>query len=140
MNSSRTRISSLRLIKWCSQWRKKDEWTRVPVGLRGIYVLHKHEKPDRFNVVYVGMAASGTGIKRRLRAHSRAKRKAKKWTHFSFFVAWENIRDDEIRELEALLQEIYRKDLSANALAKQKGSEKVKEIRKQKASDWSSMR
>jgi hypothetical protein len=82
------------------------------------------------------MAASGTGIKRRLRNHARSRRKGGKWTHFSFFVVWENIRNDEIRELEILLQEIYRKARFANSLAKQKASKKIKAIRLQRSKEW----
>jgi len=86
MGFSSTKISPFKLIKWCTQWQKKEDWMRVPVGLQGIYVLHRHEEPNTFDVAYVGMAASGTGIKRRLRAHARSKRKRSKWTHYSFFV------------------------------------------------------
>ncbi len=87
--------------------------------------------------MYVGMAASSTGIKRRLRSHSRSKRKGGKWSHFSFFVVWENIRNDEISELEALFREIYRKDAYANSLAIQKGSKRIREVRWQSPNTWS---
>jgi len=108
-----------------------ENWSKVPHKLRGIYVLHMHDrKSDCFNVVYVGMAASGTGIMRRLRSHSRSKRKRDKWSHFSFFVAWENIRNDEISELESLFREIYRKDDQANSLNKQKRSKRIRSVRR----------
>ena len=40
---------------------------------------------------------------------------------FSIFEIWDNIREDEIKELEGLFREIYKKDSSANKLNKQKG-------------------
>ena len=125
-------MSPLRLIKWCAQWRPKDEWARVPVELRGIYVLHhRKDRSQAYNVVYVGMATSGKGIRRRLGSHAHSRRKSNKWTHFSFFVVWENIRNDEISELEALFREIYRKDKVANSLNKQKRSKRIRQVRRQ---------
>jgi hypothetical protein len=129
--------SPLRLRKWYTRWQKKEDWSKVPRNLRGIYVLNMHEpKSDCYNVVYVGMASSGMGIKRRLRSHARSKRKRNKWSHFSFFVVWENIRNDEISELEALFREIYRKDAQANSLNKQKGSKRMREVRRQRPAKW----
>ncbi len=137
MKSSSSQVSALRLIKWCTQWQDKKNWEKVPINLRGVYVLHKGDpKHDIYNVAYIGMAASGTGIKRRLKIHCRSKRKGDKWTHFSFYVVWENIRDEEIRELECLLQEIYRKDSHANLLARQKGCQKIKDIREENPKKW----
>jgi hypothetical protein len=139
MKKPSSEVSTLRLIKWCTQWQDKKNWEKVPVNLRGIYVLHNGDpKEDIYNVVYIGMAASGMGIKRRLRNHYRSKRKGDKWTHFSFYVVWENIRDDEIRELECLLQEIYRKDTHANSLAQQKGCQRIKDIREKDPKKWPS--
>jgi len=66
------------------------------------------------------MASSGLGIFRR-----------NKWTHFSFFVVWENIQEDEIRELESLFREIYRRDEPASSLNKQKGSKTIRRIHKE---------
>jgi len=130
-------VSPLRLIKWYSRWQKKEEWAKVPRNLRGIYVLNIYDpKSDCYNVKYVGMATSGMGIRGRLGSHARSKRKRNKWTHFSFFVVWENIRNDEISELEGLFREIYRKDAQANSLNKQKGSRRIKQIRVQKPSKW----
>jgi len=128
-------VSPLRLVKWCAQWQPMDNWSQVPRKLRGIYVLHK-QKRTHFNVVYVGMAASGAGIMRRLRSHARSKRKKSKWTHFSMFVVWENIRNDEISELESLFREIYRKDALANSLNKQKRSKRLRQVRRQSFGNW----
>jgi hypothetical protein len=130
-------VSPLRLIKWCAQWKPMDNWSAVPPKLRGIYVLHKRER-KYFNVVYVGMAASGIGIMRRLRSHARpTSRKKSKWTHFSMFVVWENVRNDEISDLESLFREIYRKDALANSLNKQKRSKRLRRVRRQFPANWS---
>jgi len=128
-------VSPLRLVKWCVQWQPMSDWSKVPQKLRGIYVLHKQDG-KYFNVVYVGMAASGVGIMRRLRSHARSKRKKSKWSHFSMFVAWDNIRNDEISELESLFREIYRKDGLANSLNKQKRSKRLQEIRIRRPDRW----
>jgi len=72
---------------------------------------------------------------RRLRNHSKNKRKNSKWTH-AIFVVWENIREEEIRELKALVREIFRKDETANSLAKQKGSVKLRSVRFKKSNEW----
>jgi hypothetical protein len=131
------KTSPLRLIKHCAQWQPKIEWKKLQRGLRGIYVLHKHNpKTDCYDVVYVGMAAAQKGIKRRLYKHNRNKIKKDKWTHFSLFVVWENIRDDEIGELEALFREIYRKDVQANALNKQRGSKRIRSVRISRLERW----
>jgi hypothetical protein len=130
-------VSPLRLIKWCGEWREKEEYEKVPLNLRGIYVLYKRVgQTNCYNVMYVGMATSGIGIRRRLRSHAKSKRKGDKWSHFSFFVVWENIRNDEISELESLFREIYRKDDRANSLNKQKGSKRIRLIRRKRVSAW----
>src|SRR5713226_10583428 len=135
MSKKSQRIAPLRLVKWCAQWQAKKDLGKIPMGARGVYALHD-KKSDHYNVVYVGMSASGQGIKRRVRSHSKSIRKGPGWTHFSIFVVWENIREEEIRELEALLREIYRKDSTANRLAKQKGSVKLRKTRHQDPDDW----
>ncbi len=119
--------SQLRLIKrWCayiSKAKKKD----VGASLRGIYVLYKHvRKTDAYNVVYVGMSASS--IRGRLSSH--IKNKQGLWTHFSVFEVWDNIRKEEIKELEGLFREIYKKDSTANKLNKQGSFKKLKYVEK----------
>src|ERR1700676_4133326 len=135
MTQSTQVVSPLRLVKWCTQWQAKKDLAKVPIGVRGVYSLHD-KKSQHYDVVYVGMSASGQGIKRRIRSHSNSRRKGSEWTHFSMFVVWENIREEEIRELEALLREIYWKDSTANRLAKQKGSKRMREVRKQSPAKW----
>lgn len=69
----------------------------------------------RFDVVYVGIAREGDGgVRRRLRAHRR--KRAAEWTHFSVFEVHDNIRNDEVEELEGLFRHIYRFDGRANRL------------------------
>jgi hypothetical protein len=137
MKSLSHAVSPLRLIKWCSQWNEKKEWEKVPLRLRGIYVLHEYDPNSHcYNVVYVGMAASGTGIKRRVRSHARSKSKGRKWSHFSFFVVWDNVRNDEIGEVEDLFREIYRKDAQANSLNKQRRSKRIRKVREQAPRKW----
>ena len=61
-----------------------------------MYKSRQYSGRRRFDVVYVGMASRG-GIRARLKNHRR--KKAGLWTHFSVFEVWENIRDEEVREL-----------------------------------------
>jgi hypothetical protein len=46
---------------------------------------------------------------------------------------WENIFEDEVAELEGLFRHIYRKDLKANALAKQRSFKKLDNVREKLA-------
>jgi hypothetical protein len=47
-----------------------------------------------------------------------------KWSHFSFFAVWENIRKDEIGELESLFCGIYQKDGAPSRLTNKEGIRK----------------
>jgi len=119
--------SHLRLIKRWNAYIHKSKIAEIPKGLRGIYVLYKHvKKSDSYNVVYVGMSISS--IKNRLTIHSRHKYGL--WTHFSVFEVWDNIRNEEIKELEGLFREIYKKDSTANKLNKQGSFKKLKSVEK----------
>lgn len=121
--------SELRLIKRWEKHLPKSAVGDLPDGLRGIYVLYKYSRrTGGYNVVYVGMSAAGNSghIKRRLKAHLR--NKAGLWTHFSAFEVWDNIRDDEVRELEGLFREIYKDDTTANKLNVQGGFKKLRYI------------
>lgn len=71
---------------------------------------------------------SKASIKKRLSTHSRSKKKKDLWTHFSIFDFNKNIYDDEIKELEGLFIEIYRRDKRANAI----NSHRFKAIKKLK--------
>jgi hypothetical protein len=122
--------SELRLIKHCVEFCEKEEIGRIPPNTRGIYVLFKKlPRLNKFDVVYIGMAGGEkAGIRGRLRSHRR--RKGDLWTHFSVFEVWDNIREEEVRELEGILRHIYRKDSHANKLGIQKSFKKLSKIRR----------
>jgi hypothetical protein len=120
--------SELRLVKRSAQWLKKVERSLVPKGIRGIYALHKFRpRVKKYDVVYIGMTRTGIGLRARLDRHARSTRK--EWTHFSMFVVWENIRNEEIEELEGLFREIYRKDKRANKFNRQGKFAKLQNVR-----------
>jgi len=128
--------SPLRLIKRCSEYIPVSKINRMPLGLRGIYVLYKHRpRKDNFDVVYVGMTLKGKGgIRGRLKGHRR--KKLGLWTHCSIYEVWENVRDDEIAELEGLFRHIYRYDSGANSLNKQRGFRKLKRVHDSNFQNW----
>lgn len=131
--------SELRLIKRCAEFIPKDRIKSLPRRRRGIYVLYQHRRKDgkdKYDVVYVGMAGTGRrgGIRGRLWAHF--KKKGDLWTHFSAFEVWDNIRDDEIAELEGLFRHIYRRDTRANTLNIQRGFKKVRRTRNNDLGEW----
>lgn len=131
--------SVLRLIKRSAEYRPLDSLKKLPKGLRGLYVLYRQrleEGKQKFDVVYVGMAAAGRrgGIRGRLTAHS--KKKAELWTHFSAFEVWDNISDAEVAELEGLFRHIYRRDSRANSLNVQKGFKKMGLVKNNALSQW----
>ena len=124
-------ISHLRLIKNSVEYCTRKEISAVPRKTRGIYVLYKYGHHfDSYNVVYVGMAGGeNAGVKGRLQSHLR--NKGDSWTHFSVYQVWDNIREDEVRELEGIFRHIYRKDSRAGKLNKQKSFMKLKHVHKQ---------
>jgi hypothetical protein len=129
--------SELRLIKRCAELLPMERIHDFPRRLRGIYVLYmSRPKAKKFDVVYVGMASTGIrgGIKGRISSHS--KKKGSLWTHFSVFEVWDNIRDEEVKELEGIFRHIYRKDSQANKLNVQRGFRKIKRIRKNDPRLW----
>jgi hypothetical protein len=133
--------SELRLVRRIAEFITKDEVRLLPRSLRGIYVLYKRRLDhgrEKYDVLYVGMAAAGRrgGMRGRLMSHARSKRKGKLWTHFSAFEVWDNIRDDEVAELEGLFRHIYRKDSNANALNIQRGFKKTRSVREDDLSKW----
>jgi len=112
----------------------------VPRGLRGIYVLYAEDKKhEKYNVMYIGMArarVSRGGIRNRLFRHSRSSRKGHLWSHFSIFAVWDNIRDEEIAELEGLFRHLYRYDAKANILNVQRRYKPMRKIRDDKLQHW----
>ncbi len=128
--------SALRLIKRCIEYVPVEDVLQFPRGVRGIYVLYKYRpKIDKYDVVYVGMTKAGEGgVRRRLRGHR--KQKVGFWSHCSVFEVWENIRDEEIVELEGLFRHIYRHDSKANALNVQRGFKKIRQVNEPNLDDW----
>ena len=84
--------SDLRFVKRLAEFCPKAAIKQVPSNTRGIYALLA-EKPDgKYDVIYVGMAATGKASARvRPRRHANSKRKGKLWRHFSLFEVWDNI-------------------------------------------------
>ena len=138
-------FSELRLIKNSMERVSKDDIKDVPLRTRGIYVLFKHRRKkdengifkDIYDVVYVGMARGlKSGIAGRLLIHQRHPDKGEQWSHFSAFEVWDNIREDEIAELEGLFRHIYRFDSRANKLNIQKSYSPLIRIRRQSKKNW----
>ena len=75
-----------------------------------------------------------TGIRGRLISHMKSKHS--EWTHFSAFEVWDNVRDEEIVELEGLFRHLYRKDSKANGLNKQRKFHKLAKVRKDDFEQW----
>ena len=116
----------------------------LPRKLRGIYVLYRLRpargriRTEKYDVLYVGMATAGRrgGMRGRLSSHKRSRRKGNLWTHFSVFEVWDNIRDEEIAELEGLFRHIYRKDSAANSLNIQRGFKRARRVRDNNLRNW----
>lgn len=118
-------ISSSRWFRRSAELVERDLVSRVPRKTRGFYTLLRKGKRG-FDVLYVGIAAgAASGMQGRLRSHSRKK---SDWTHFSVFEVWDNIRQDEVRELEGLIRHIYRHDATANKLNVQRGHKPLKKL------------
>jgi hypothetical protein len=127
--------SILRLIKRSAEFRSIDEVRDVPKRRRGLYVLYRRRLKagiEHFDVVYVGMAR--TGMLARLISHTKTKKQD--WTHFSVFEVWDNVRDEEIVELEGLFRHLYRRDSKANRLNKQKKFQRAFKVREDDFSKW----
>jgi hypothetical protein len=132
-------VSKLRWIKQCIEFCPQKEAEDIPHKIRGLYVLYNapdmpDNKPDkqgrhkRYDVAYVGIAFGEKvgGVHGRIKKHLSSERKRGKWTHFSVFKVWENVRGDELRELEGLLRHLYRKHPGTNSLAKAKSYQRLK--------------
>lgn len=127
--------TELKLFRRCVEFQPRDDINRVPPGIRGIYaLLHWRPRSRRYDVVYVGMARQG--VRGRLRAHARSASKRDLWTHFSVFEVFDNVRGEEIEELEGLLRHIYRLDSLANRLNEQRAFTKLRRVRSKRLDDW----
>src|SRR5260370_42504147 len=99
-------MSEQSLLKIVKRWRRyelRGDWSRIPPRSRGFYVLYKKRikgVEEKFDVVYIGVAGLGTGVRRgikgRLKRHDDRK---KGWTHYSFFEVHDNVPREDIREL-----------------------------------------
>ena len=129
-------ISELKLIKHTLEYIPKENINLVPNGTRGIYALYqKAADQDIYDLVYIGMARGlKLGIRKRLRSHKKSK--SELWSHFSIFEVWDNIREEEVEELEGLFRHLFKKDSKANSLNKQKEYKKLERVRKSTLKDW----
>ncbi len=130
--------SALRLVKRSAEFRPKEQVRLLPRRLRGIYVLYMERRERsrlKYDVQYVGMATRG-GLQGRLTSHAKSKRKGKLWTHFSAFEVWDNVRNEEVAELEGLFRHIYRKDSAASRLNIQRGFKKAQGVRQNNLRKW----
>lgn len=129
--------SELKLFRRCVEFRPREEYEAIPRGVRGIYALLRwRPRLRRYDVVYVGMARQG--VRGRLRSHLKSQKKRELWTHFSVFEVFDNVRGEEIEELEGLLRHIYRRDSRANRLNVQRAFAKVRRVRSQRLEDLGS--
>ncbi len=127
--------TELKLFTRCVEFQPRSEIMNVPPGTRGIYALLRwRPRTRRYDVAYVGMARKSAAG--RLRAHARSEKKRGLWTHFSIFEAFDNVRGEEIPELEGLLRHIYRMDFVANRLNTQRGFVKLRRVRSKRLDDW----
>jgi hypothetical protein len=100
---------------------RKRRYGRYP-GRPGDYILLNKRGKDVYAVVYIGMARGPkSGMRERLSSHARGTKKDE-WTHFSIFEVWDNIREEEVEELEGLLRHVHRSDARANPLNEQRRS------------------
>ncbi len=127
--------TELKLFKRCIECQPRADINVIPPGTRGIYALLRwRRRTGRYDVVYVGMARQS--VRGRLRAHARSAQKGDLWTHFSIFEVFDNVRGEEIEELEGLLRHIYRQDSTANRLNTQRGFAKLRRVRSRRLEDW----
>lgn len=126
--------SSMRFIKSALEYRRKDEISIVPRGLRGIYALYR-KRGKIYELVYVGMSGRDANgrIKGRLIQHRR--NKADSWTHFSYYEVWDNITELEIREIEGLFRQLYRFSVTSNSLNRQQTHKPLIATRKKTEKD-----
>ena len=129
-------ISELRLIKSVLEYQPKENIHLVPIKTRGIYALYQEDEGGKaYDLVYVGMARGReSGIRGRLSSHN--KRKRDLWSHFSVYEVWDNVREEEVEELEGLFRHLFRYDSKANSLNIQKGYKKLVRLRKNTEKLW----
>ena len=128
--------SILRLIKSALEYHPKEDIHLIPIKTRGIYALYQEQSGGKaYDLVYVGMArGKASGIRGRLASHNKSKRNL--WSHFSAYEVWDNIREEEVEELEGLFRHLFRHDSKANNLNIQKGYKKLVRVRKNTEKQW----
>ena len=129
--------SPLRLIKRCAEYKTTAEINALGFGRRGIYVLYRKRRiqgKDTYTVVYIGLATRS--MRGRLYRHRRTKKSL--WTHYSAYEVWDNIRDEEIIELEGLFRHFYKKDPRASGLNVQRGFKRIRNVRENDLTEWPS--
>lgn len=130
-------IAVCNMFKNSFEFRPLGEVDLVPPRTRGLYVLYHQDKHGQMNVVYIGMArGENSGARARLKAHVKSEGKRNLWTHFSVFEVWDNIRKEQIEELEGLFRHLYRKDASANGLNVQRTYKPLGKIRRKSPDAW----
>jgi hypothetical protein len=128
-------ISPCYLFKNSFEFFPISDIPKIPVRVRGIYVLYNCWDQKHMDVVYIGMArGENTGVKARLQNHKKSK--SKLWTHFSVYEVWDNISKEQVEELEGLFRHIYRKDSAANSLNSQKSYRPLLKIRRKSPEEW----
>ena len=124
-------LAPLTLIEKSAEFLPLDEYRRVPSKTRGLYLLLRQRRHQRYEVVYVGMVCGPyAGIRGRLRSHRR--KKVGRWTHFSVFKVWDNVSEQAVRELEGFVRHVFRKDPGVNPLAVQRGFNLLKRLSRDK--------
>ena len=127
--STTTRKSTSLLFKRLFEYVPIAEKSSIPAGVRGIYALYQYQQEGNFmNLMYVGM--TNNGARGRLNQHGRG-RKKDEWTHFSVYEVWDNITQEQIKELEDLFLHTLKRDASANSLNIQKKSTVFEKLRKE---------
>jgi hypothetical protein len=131
--------NGMRFVNCSAEFRSKDEIGNMPKGIRGIYALLKRRPRlhKKYDVVYIGMARRGAGgVRSRLLAHRRSRRKGPLWTHFSVYSVWPRIPDSVVAELEGLFRHLYRRDTRANKLARQRTFGRLRATRRNDFRKW----
>jgi hypothetical protein len=126
--------SKLRFFKRCAEFLSKDLIRDIPLNTRGIYSL-MIKKNNIYETVYIGMAGGEkAGIRGRILSHSKSNKKNKdkntSWTHFSIYEVFDNINNQEIREIEGIMRHIYSKSnssISQNRQRSYKGLTNIKD-------------
>ena len=117
--------SLLKIVKRWRRYEPRGEWSVIPPKTRGFYVLYQKRRTSvaRYDVVYIGVAGLGKGVKRGIRGRLKRHHKRREgWSHFSFFEVHDNVTREDMRELESLLLSIFRHDSRVRLQNVQKSS------------------